>query len=200
MLDIAKIRHLYFHPPPHDPDRTPSREELYARIERRDVENCILSGQDPREWGVGEHGALIGGTGKPPRHITVDPEFAIPYRTPRPLDWFEHPQALATPPTPAEQVSAFFAHLSGGHLAGYPNRPTGTELARIFRAEKMTDIERDQVWHVFACIHPWDLPGLLWSGGMSVYQLARAIHLCGTRRQDVLAWLNLFAVPPDECP
>ena len=62
----------------------------------------------------------------------------------------------------------------------------------------MTRSKADQVWHVFACIHPWDLPGLLWSGGLSVYQLVRAIHLCKTLRRDVLAWLNLFAVPPDD--
>ena len=197
MLDIAKIRHFYFHPPADDPDRLPSREELYARMERRDVENCILTGGDPREWGLGVHGALIGGPGKPPRHIARDPEFAIPYRSPRPLTWFQHPKALSAPPTPPEQVHAFFAHLSGGHLAGYPDRPTGAELAWIFASPHMTTIERDQVRHVFACIHPWDLPGLLWSGGMSVHEVARAIHLCTTRRQDVIAWINLFGVPPD---
>ena len=197
MLDIPKIREIYSTPPTSAGEHFPSREELYARIEQRDVENCILSGGNPREWGLGKHGALIGGAGKPPRHFSTDPEFAIPYRTPLPLAWFEHPKALAAPPTPPDQVSAFFAHLSGGHLAGYPYRPTGTQLAWIFRSSRPTAIERDQVRHVFACIHPWDLPGLLWSGGMSVYEVARAIHLCTTRRQDVIAWINLFGVPPN---
>ncbi|MCY3745393.1 MAG: hypothetical protein OXH05_04110 [Acidobacteria bacterium] len=194
MLDIAKIRHFYFHPPPDDPERLPSREELYAREERRAVELCLQCGDDPREDSLGEHGALIGGAGKPPRDFTWDPE--IRNRIPLPLAWFEHPRATATPPTPPDRVSAFFAHLSGGHLAGYPNRPTGDELARIFRSPHMTAVERDQVWHVLACIHPWDLPGLLWSGGMSVYQIARAIHLSESRQGHVIAWINLFGVPP----
>lgn len=197
MLDIAKIRHLYFNPPTSAGKHFPSREELYADAERRAVEACILTGGDPREDGVGEYGALIGGPGKPPRRFSVDPEFKNPARTPLPLTWFQHPKALSTPPTPPERVRGFFAHLSGGHLAGYPDRPTGAELAQIFRSSQMTATERDQVWHVFACIHPWDLPGLLWSGGMSVYQVARSIHLCYTLRQDVVAWINLFGVPPD---
>jgi len=198
MLDIPKIRHFFSNPQVSSGEHFPSREELYARTELRDVENCILSGGDPREWALGVHGALIGGAGKPPRHYSVDPEFATRHRSPLPLTWFEHPKALSEPPTPPEQVYAFFAHLSGGHLAGYPDRPTGAELSWIFRSPRPTYIERDQIWHVFACIHLWDLPGLLWSGGMSVHDVARAIHLSGTFRQDVIAWINLFGVPPDD--
>jgi AcrR family transcriptional regulator len=197
MLDIPKIRHFFSNPQTSTAEHFPSREELYARAELRDVENCIRSGEDPREWSLGEHGALIGGPGKPPRYYGVDPEFAVPHRNPLPLAWFEHPKALSAPPTPPEQVRAFFSHLSGGHLAGYPDRPTGVELARIFRSAHMTPVESDQVRHVFACIHPWDLPGLLWSGGMSIHQVARAIHLSRTSRQDVIAWINLFGVPPE---
>ncbi len=198
MLDLAEVRRLYFNPPPDDPDRVPSREELYAQAERRQFDDCLLSGDDPREEGVGEHGSLIGGPGKPSRHFTWDPEFAPRSRIPLPLAWFDHPQAHSRPSTPTDEVSVFFAHLSGAHLAGYPNRPTGNELARIFRAIQMTDVERDQVWHVFACIHLWDLPGLLSAGGMSVYEVARAIRLSLTLRPHVVAWINLFGVPPEE--
>ena len=200
MLDIAKIRELYFNPPADDPERLPSREELYAREERRAVERCLLSGGDPREEGLGEHGSLIGGPGKPLRRFTWDPEFAPRSRTPLPIPWFGHPRARLRPSTPSDDVRRFFAHLSGGHLAGMPDRPTGTELARLFRSPCLTPVERDQVWHVFACIDLWDLPGLLSAGGMSVYDVARAIHLSQTLRPHVIAWLNLFGVPPTERP
>lgn len=198
MLDTAKIRHLYFNPPAGAPPPAPSREELYARAERRAVEDCVLAGGDPREQGLGEHGALIGGPGKPARHFSRDPDFTRRSRTPLPLSWFGHPQAGSRPdPTPSpREVDAFFAHLSGAHLAGYPDRPGGARLARIFRSPRMTSDERDQVWHVFACIHPWDLPGLLSAGGMSVYEIARAIHLSGTLRPQAIAWINLFGAPP----
>ena len=196
MLDIAKVRHFYFNPPEIDSERQPSREELYARAERRAVESCILASGDPREQGLGKHGALIGGRGKPPRHFSRDPEFTGRSQVPLPLAWFTHPVALTRPSTPPDKVRGFFAHLSAGHLAGYPNRPSGTELARIFRSPRPTTVERDQAWHVFACIHPWDLPGLLWSGGMSVHEVARAIHLSKTLRPQVIAWINLFGVRP----
>ena len=47
------------------------------------------------------------------------------------------------PPLPRRKHPAFFAHLLGAHLAGYPNRPSGAELARLFRAPRFTPVERD---------------------------------------------------------
>lgn len=200
MLDVAKIRHFYFNPPAADPERLPSPEELYAREERRAVERCLLSGGDPREDALGEHGSLIGGPGKPLRRLTWDPEFAPGSRTPLPLAWFDHPRTRSRPEPPpsTEEIRIFFGHLAASHLAGYPDRPGGAELSRIFRAPHMTPVQRDQVWHVFACIHLWDLPGLLYPGGMSVCEVARAIHLSKTRRPHVIAWINLFGTPPAE--
>lgn len=37
MLDIAKVRRLYFNPPPDDSGRDPTREVLWARAEPRAV-------------------------------------------------------------------------------------------------------------------------------------------------------------------
>lgn len=65
------------------------------------------------------------------------------------------------------------------------------------RAPRPTPTERDQVWHVFACIDLRDLPGLFLRGGMSLYELARAIHLSRTLRPHVIAWINQFGVRPD---
>ena len=197
MLDIAKIRDLYFNPPPDDRERLPSREELYAREERRAVERCLLSGGDPRERALGEHGSLIGGLDKPLRRFTWDPEFAPRSRVPLPLPWFDNPRArsMASNPDP-DHARVFFAHLSAGHLAGYPNRPRGADLGRLFRSPRLTPVERDQVWHVFACMRLSDLPGLLSRGGLSLYEVARAIHLSKTLRPRVIAWLNQFGSRP----
>lgn len=197
MLDIAKIRDLYFNPPPDDRERLPSREELYAREERRAVERCLLSGGDPREKALGEHGSLIGGTGKPLRRFTWDPEFAPRSRVPLPLAWFDNPHARSRASNPdPDKVRVFFAHLSAGQLAGYPNRLRGAELGRLFRAPRLAPAGRDQVWHVLACMHLSDLPGLLSRGGLSLYEVARAIHLSGTLRPRVIAWLNQFGARP----
>ena len=109
MLDLDKIRHYYFNPPPDDPERVPTREELYASEERRAVERCLLGGGDPRERGLGEHGSLIGGPDKPLRQFTWDPEFAPRSRTPLPLAWFDNP---APDPGPRIRTRMRFASSS----------------------------------------------------------------------------------------
>jgi len=198
MLDIGKIRHFYFNPPPDDPERLPSREELYAREERRAVERCLSSVGGPREKALGEHGSLVGGPGKPPRSFTWDPEFAPRSRTPLALAWFDIPRARSRVSNPdRDEVRVFFAHLAGRHLAGMPIRPTGAALARTFRSLRFTPAERDRVWHVFACMPLSDLPRLLSRGGLSLYEVARAIHLSRTLRPHVIAWPNNFGVRPE---
>ena len=197
MLDVAKVRAFYFRPPASDSERIPTLEELYARYERRRVEECILRGGRPQDEGLGEHGSLIGGPGKPLTVFPVRPDRALP-QEPLPPAWFDSPLARSAsphPPTTAE-AHAFFAHLSGAHLAGMPNRPTGAQLARLFRATELSSRERSQLWHIFADIQAWDLTRLLSRGGLSLYEAARAIHLSGTRRAPVVIWLNQFGVQP----
>ena len=197
MLDLEKVRAAYFDLPPDDPERVPTREELYARYERRRVEACLRSGSDPRKAGLGEHGSLIGGAGKPLSMSSVRPERAVHLR-PLPLAWFDNPRARSAvvPIGGSAEAHAFFGALAADHLAGMPERPTGTRLARIFRATTHEGREWSQLWHVFACIRIPDLKRLLSRGGLSVYEIARAIHLSQTRRADVVSWINQFGVKP----
>ena len=198
MLDLAKVRAFYFRPSARrDRDRVPTSEELYAQYERRRVEECIRRGGRPDTEGLGEHGSLIGGPGKPLTVFPVRPDRALP-QDPLPLAWFDSPLARSAPPYPrtTAEANAFFAHLSGAHLAGMPNRPTGAQLARLFRATELSSQERSQLWHIFADIQAWDLTRLLYLGGLSLYELACAIHLSGSRRATVVTWLNQFGVPP----
>ena len=199
MLDLKKVRDAYFNPPPDDPERAPTREELYARYERRRVEACLRSGGDPREAGLGEHGSLIGGAGKPLSMSSVRQERAVHLR-PLPLAWFDNPRACSAVPPPGgnAEAHAFFGALAADHLAGMPERPTGARLAEIFRAPKLTKREWSQLWHVFACIRIPDLKRLLSRGGLSIYEIARAIHLSETRRADVVSWINQFGVRPGD--
>ena len=196
MLDHNALRAAFFNPPPDDPDREPTREELWARAERQAVEACLRWGGDPKAEGLGEHGALIGGPGKPMRRLTAMPERRL-RRHPLPLVRFDTPRARTRPPALGRDPVIFFEHLSAAHLAGYPNRPSGIALARIFRSPELSPVERDQLWHIFACIRCRDLGHLIGWGGLSVYEAARAVHLSGTRCADVVAWINQFAVPLD---
>ena len=73
MIDFDLVRAYYFDPPPPDALRVPSDEELIARYERRRFERCILRLGDPVAEGLGPHGSMIGGPGKP---ITIHYERA----------------------------------------------------------------------------------------------------------------------------
>ena len=196
MLDVLKIRHFYFHPPSHEPEHASTPEALWAAAEREAVEGCIRRASDPKAEGLGEHGSLIGGPDKPTRCFGFNPEKRLP-RIPLPLEWFDHPRAHAPPPVPPDDPDSFFAQLSAGHLAGYPSRPDGAALRRIFRAASLTPVKRDQLWHVFACIQTKNLVRLLSLGGLSIYQVARAVHLSQARFGNVVAWINQFAARPE---
>ena len=197
MLDLAQVRHAYFHPPPDDPGRPLTREELHARYERQRVERCLMRGGNPRREGLGEHGSLIGGAGKPLTVFHVRPERALRLH-PLPLAWFDHPRAQAKIPPYGgiEEAHTFFAMLAADHLAGMPNRPGGERLAHLFRASSLSKRERSQVWHIFACIRRMDLLRMHTRGGLSIYEIARAMHLAGTRRASVIRWINQFALAP----
>ena len=199
MLDIAEIRKLYFDPPPDDRTHLPTREELYARYERQRFERCVEAGMDPRQTGHGEFGSLIGGSGKPLTVYNAPPEMAL--RTwPLPLSWFDYPAAHRSLPARDGECEAIFflASLSAGHLAGMPNRPSGDDLAKIFRSAAISNAEWAQLWDILGCIHIVDLKGLLFRAGLSIYEIARAIHLSEIRRGEVCMWINQFAIPPEE--
>ena len=199
MLDLAKVRHAYFHPAPDEPERALTREELYARYERRRVEGCLRRGGDPCHERLGEHGSLIGGPGKPLTVFGVRPERAGRLQ-PLPLAWFDYPRARSAsqPPGGTEEAHSFFAALAADHLAGMPERPDGPRLERTFRSSELKGREWSQLWHVFACIRIWDLKRLLSRGGLSIYEVARAIHLSDACRAEVVRWINQFAVLPEE--
>ena len=197
MLDIAKLRHAYFNPPRENPGRPFTREEHIARHERRSVAACLAAGGDPRAEGLGEHGSLIGGSDKPLSTSNLDcpPEYRPPW-SPLPLTWFMHRRARTPLPGGPPDDHPVLDALIADHLAGYPNRPTGAELARILRSEAPTARERSILYHVLGCIHPWDLTRLLAHERLSIYELARAIHFSGIRRPDVIDWLHMFASRP----
>ena len=197
VLNLAQVRHAYFHPPPDDPGRPLTREEVHARYERQRVERCLMRGGDPCREGLGEHGSLIGGAGKPLTLFGVRPERAVRLH-PLPFAWFNHPRARATIPPRGgdERARRFLEMLAADHLAGMPERPGGRELRRLFRSTTLRPRERSQIWHIFACIRMCDLMRLHTRAGLSIYEIARSMRLAETRRAAVIRWINQFALPP----
>ena len=117
---------------------------------------------------------------------------------PLPLSWFDHPRGHTRliPPGGTGEAHTFFASLSGAYLAGMPDRPSGPQLRRYFRSPELAGPPWSQVWHVFACIHPFDLRRIVPRGAVSLYEVVRALHITNTRRAAVVTWFNQFAVRP----
>ena len=201
MLDFDQVRAFYFDPPPHDPERIPSREELTARYERERFDTCIRRGGDPESEALGPHGFLIGGDGNPLSVHHILPEVHAKLR-PLPLTWFDHPhrRARTLPPGGIKEAHLFFRSLSHAYLAGHRDCPSGPRLRRYFQSPDLSDLPLSLVWHVLACIRSFDLNRLLAYGGLSLYEIARAIHLTKISRSSVGRWINQFAIPPTPPP
>ena len=198
MIDFDLVRAYYFDPPPRDPLRVPSDEELIAAYERRRVEYCILRGGDPVAEGLGPHGSMIGGPGKP---ITVRCERAE--RTtpldPLPLSWWDYPRARLRllPPGGQQAAYSYLRDLAGAHLAGVPNRPSAPHLASMFRSDCLSAADRDILAELFAGLPAPRFKGLRYLGGVSLYEMARALHVTGNRRNAFVRWLHGFAIRPE---
>ena len=131
MIDYDLVRAYYFDPPARNPHRVPSNEELIARYERRLFDHCVLRGGDPVAEGLGPHGSMIGGPGKPTtvHHCRVERTTPL---DPLPLSWWAYPRAQLRilPPDGQQGAHDYLADLSGLYLAGIANHPDGPHLVR----------------------------------------------------------------------
>lgn len=201
MLDVEKVREFYFNPPPDGESRFPSAEECYARYERSRVENCLYLGRDPELEGLGEHGSLIGGEGKPPTVLYDDPLRVVALPLP-PLAWLDY--AAAREPWPPDGgvtgARGFLGFLSAKHLAGLRERPGGAETEWLFRSRSLTWRESHWLRHIFLCLHADSFRRLVLGAGLSVYEVARAAHNSGVERGELAFWFDPYAIRPEDLP
>ena len=199
MIDYDLVRVYYFDPPPRDAERVPSDEELIARYERRRVDDCILRGGDPAAEGLGPHGSMIGGPGKPATVHYCRAERTTPL-DPLPLSWWAYPRAQLRilPPGGQQAADAYLADLSGLHLAGIADRPSGPGLARWFRSTRLSGGDGAGLAHFLGAVTAPRFRRLRTLGGISIYEIARALHATRTRRPDLVRWINQFAIRPGD--
>ena len=197
MIDYDLVRAYYFDPPAPNPHRVPSDEELIARHERRLFDHCVLRGGDPVAEGLGPHGSMIGGPGKPTtvHHCRVERTTPL---DPLPLSWWAYPRAQlrVLPPDGQQAAHAYLADLSGLYLAGIANRPDGPRLAHMFRSTHLSDNDRPMLTHLLSAITALRFMDLRTRGGISLYEMARALHATRIRRADLVRWVNRFARRP----
>lgn len=198
MIDFDLVREYYYNPPARDPLSVPSDEELIARYERRCYESCILRSGDPVAEGLGPHGSMIGGPGKPTTIHYQRVERTMPLR-PLPLDWWDYPQARRRilPLGGRDEALAYLGDLLGLHMAGVPGRPAAAELQAMFRTAHPTPADQSILRQLFGALPAPHFKNLRTRGGISLYEMARAIHVTGNRRNAFVRWLHRFAVCPD---
>ena len=162
-------------------------------FERQRVRQAWERGIDPVADGLGEHGSLIGGPGKPPTRFEGGrPAEDMVRISPMPLAWFSHPNANRRNYCPNSH--RYLDTLSADHLAGHSPRPDGDTLHRLLR--HLADLETHVVEQFLARLRMIELAGLLSRGGLTVYEIARAMHLAGSRTPAKTHWVNQFAARP----
>ncbi|MDE0101160.1 MAG: hypothetical protein OXN89_02165 [Bryobacterales bacterium] len=199
-IDFDAVREAYFGPPlASPPDHLPTTEELLAERERIRMRCTLDLGLDPVAEGVGEHGSLIGGLGKP-LTIVGRPAGRLLRVEPMPLEWFDYPQARQAWHGPVKDEAEFLAGLICRHLAGFAGRPTPPELAVWLRSSDQSRRKRAALYNIFETIRPSERPQLLSKAHLSVYEVARAVHLSGSRAPGTVRWLHQFALEPPTGP
>ena len=140
---------------------------------------------------------MIGGTGKPTTIHYTDPVHTT-LLDPLPLSWWAYPRARLRilPPGGIPAAHGYLADLSGAHLAGVLNRPSGARLAQLFRSPALLEADRGILAHLFGAITGPRFYRLRTDGAVSLYEMARALHATRTRRGDLVRWINRFAVRP----
>ena len=156
--DFDAVRKAYFGPPlASPPDHLPTTEELLAERERIRMRCTLDLGLDPVAEGVGEHGSLIGGLGKP-LTIVGRPAARLLRVEPMPLEWFDYPRARKAWRGPVEDEAEFLAGLICRHLAGFAARPTPLELADWLRSSDQFPLKRAALYNIFEAIQPSERP------------------------------------------
>jgi len=178
-------------------DRIPTREDIHARWHWKMA--GILDGEQARRNGVGRHGFLAGGVGKPvikPDEPPLEWRFAY---DPMPLGWFDHPAGrdiLA----PVDPRHLYLHHLAAKHLAGWADRPSGKDMYRYFTAGMADDGDRLMMRELLGDIRPENYPQLRRRDALSIWHIARAALDSRVRRGRLSSWLNGFALDPFKRP
>ena len=203
-IDYAAVRKAFYGAPlASPPDHLPTPEEVLAEHQRICMQCTIDLGLDPSTRAIGEHGSLIGGTGKPLTLIARPVERLLRLE-PMPLEWFDYPQArrawrgTADESTAYRQCIEFLEEVIHCHLAGFPSPPTASELRSWIRSPASSSPRKAALYNIFENISSGQCARMLSRGHFSVYEVARIIILSEARAPSVIGWLHQFAVDPSQ--
>ena len=199
-IDLEAVRRAYRNGPPAPGFHgIPTREQRIAESERVLVRYCVEAGRDPREEGLGRHGALIGGPGKPSRVLRNSSRRFENYCQPvlAPVSWFLHPGGRRTSGR-SDPGHLRLRHAVASCMAGTPreSRPSGAQLHAAFLNESPDWMERFWLRSILSCASIRELRNILYFEGLPLYALVRAAHVSEAISHRLCNWLNQFAARP----
>ncbi len=201
-INLERVREAFYGPRLAIPlDHRPTAEEVLAEHEHVAIESMLSLGLDPARAGLGEHGSLIGGPGKPLR-VVGRPIHRLLRLPPLPLEWFDYPEARChwTPRGSARDADRRQAELLKSlvqrHLAGFPVRPEPATLRAWIQSPETSSPNRPALYNIFENISMMECMQLLDQGRFSVYEVARAITFSEAGAPDLIQWLHQFAWDP----
>ncbi len=198
-VDLAAVRRAYRQgPPPPGFHGIPTREQRIAESERALVRRCMEAGRDPEKEGLGIHGRLIGGPGKPVRvHYGSRPFENHCRPVLAPVSWFLHPGGRRTSGR-GDPGHLRLRHAIASYMAGTPraSRPSGAQLHAAFLKECLEGLECFWLHSVLSGASIRELRNLLYFEGLPLYTMVRAVHLSGSVTHRLCDWLNQFAADP----
>lgn len=171
----------YFENPERIGERVPQIEERLAL----DALEQLASGLEAPGW-----------TRREPGWEDRDPSpVAIRGRIPpMPLEWFDRPECHRRHPPDFENFD--FRWIAVKRLAGHGARPTPQTLAAALTTPTPSDIEKSVLREVFEGTPRRELGAMMDGAGATVYEIARAMHLCDARQARAVDWINQWAAQP----
>ncbi len=115
---------------------------------------------------------------------------------PMPLSWFDRAECHARHPENLEDFE--FTWIARKHLAGDVNRPTTREISAALRTPAPTAAQLGHLRTIFEGCPRHLLGALMENAGATVYEIARAMHLCGAKQARAVDWINQWAAAPGD--
>ncbi|MCY3879039.1 MAG: hypothetical protein OXF74_07655 [Rhodobacteraceae bacterium] len=184
--------------------RIPTREDIHARWHWQSERRSLKTGRDPGTY-FGRNSYMISGKGHPEPPGPYEPPLEYRFRyNPMPMPWFDNPVARKIF-RETDPEHSLLELLCAGHLAGWQDRPSGTEMFRYLTVGVDKDDDRLMVRELLCDIPHQMYPKLYREDAISAWHIARAAHECEVLRGRLSWWLNTqFAIPPwldwDEVP
>ena len=177
-------------------DRVPTREDIHARWHWRTERFLPEYGTDPATVDVGRDSFMLSGLGRP-QLPEDEPVLEHRFRyDPMPLEWFDNSAARAVL-CDIDHDLMLLEMLCGKHLAGWADRPTGTEMFAMLTEGAQSEDDRLMVRELLCDIRQEFYPMLRREDALSIWHLARAALGCEVKRGRLSWWLNQYAVKPD---